>query len=291
MENLHQDRVLSEKMQTPSDLTIRPRDIAFGRNRTNPRWWLNGDPVATAFYNTLSAAFPQGERFFIESVRNYKHMASPELQKQIAAFSAQEFIHTREHVVFNRQATDAGYDISPIEKFVKGELDFAKTRGTMQQLAITIALEHFTAIMAHAILSDPRQLEGASEENQRMWRWHAMEEIEHKGVAFDTYLAATKKWPPLRRWLMRSIVMAISTVLFMAEIIIGCRAFFRQDGINTPRTWLRLFHYAFVKPGLMRHVLRDYFSFYRPGFHPWQRDDRDLIADMDKALTEQYAAA
>jgi len=286
-----QDRVLSQKKQTPSDLVIRPRDLAFGRNTTNPRWWLGGDPVATAFYNTLSAAFPQGERFFIESVRNFKHMATPELQNQIAAFSAQEFIHTREHVVFNRQATDAGYDISRIETFVKGELDFARTRGKIIQLAITTALEHFTAILAHVLLSDPRHLEGASEEVRRMWRWHAMEEIEHKGVAFDTYLAATRKLPPFRRWLLRSVVMAISTVLFFAEIFIGCRESFRQDGINRPRTWFKLAYYLFAKPGVMRSVMRDYFSYYRPSFHPWQHDDRALIAEMDKALTEQYAAA
>src|SRR5271156_4252960 len=94
--NPPQDRALSEKIQTPADHVVRPRDIAFGRNQAHARWWLGGNPVATAFYNTLSAAFPQGERFFIESVRHFRHMATPELQNQIAAFSAQEFIHTRE---------------------------------------------------------------------------------------------------------------------------------------------------------------------------------------------------
>ena len=124
-----------------------------------------------------------------------------------------------------------------------------------------------------------------------MWRWHAMEEIEHKGVAFDTYLAATRKMPPFRRWLLRSVVMAITTMLFFAEIFIGCRESFRQDGINRPRTWFKLAYYLFAKPGVMRSVMRDYFSYYRSSFHPWQHDDRALIAEMDATLTEQYAAA
>jgi predicted metal-dependent hydrolase len=278
-------------MQTPADHVIRPRDIAFGRNQAHSRWWLGGNPVATAFYNTLSAAFPQGERFFIESVRYFKGMVSPKLKDQIAAFATQEFIHTREHLVFNRQAVDAGYDLSGIETYVNKTLKFAKTRGAYQQLAITAALEHFTAIMAHAVLTDPRHFEGASDEVQRMWRWHAMEEIEHKAVAFDTFLEVTQHWRPIRRWLMRSIVMVITTVLFMSEIFVGCRESFRQDGIDTPRTWFKLLGYLFGKPGMMRAVLKDYFSYYRPGFHPWDHDDRELIAEMDTALTQQYAAA
>ncbi len=139
--------------------------------------------------------------------------------------------------------------------------------------------------------SDARHFEGASEEVQRMWRWHAMEEIEHKAVAFDTFREVTQHWPALRRWLMRSIVMAITTVLFLSEIFVGCRESFRQDGIDTPRTWFKLLHFMFVKPGMMRRVLKDYFSYYRPGFHPWDHDDRELIAEMDTALTQQYAAA
>jgi predicted metal-dependent hydrolase len=282
---------VSEKKQTPSDLVIRPRDLAFGRGTANSRWWMGGDPVATAYFNTLSAAFPQGERFFIESVRNCKSTASPELLNQIAAFTSQEFVHAREHVLFNKQAADAGYDQTRIEAFVKRELDFAKTRGPVEQLAVTISLEHFTAILGHVGLSDPRLLEGMSPENQRLWRWHAMEEIEHKGVAFDTYLAATKNWVPLFRWAMRSGVMVVSTVLFFAQLFVGIREHFRQDNINTSRTWLRLFHYLLVEPGGWRQVMLDYFTFYRPGFHPWQRDDRALLADMETILAAQYAPA
>jgi len=282
---------VNKKTQTPADLVIRPRDLAFGRNMTHSRWWMGGDPVATAYLNTLSASFPQGERFFIDSVRAFRNTASPELQTQIAAFASQESIHAREHVLFNRQAANAGYDLSKIEAFVKRELDFARTREPIEQLAITIALEHFTAIFAHSALTDPRLLEGASPETQRLWRWHAMEEIEHKAVAFDTYLAATKSWSPFRRWTTRTSVMFVSTFLFFAEIFVGVREHFRQDSINTPRTWLRLLHYLFVKPGGLRQVMGDYFAFYRPGFHPWQRDDRALIAGLETISSAQYTAA
>ncbi|HSZ11589.1 MAG TPA: metal-dependent hydrolase [Rhizomicrobium sp.] len=279
--------------QTPAGHVIQPRDIAFGRNQTKPRWWLNGDPVATAFYNTMSVTFPPGERFFIDSVRHYKDIPSPELQKQIAAFTSQEFIHAREHVVFNRQAVDAGYDQAKFEAFMKRRIEVIKKFPAISQLAVTIALEHFTAILAHAGIADPRHMQGAPDENARLWRWHAMEEIEHKAVAFDTYLAATKNWNPLRRYALRCGIMFISTIMFLGTIGIGCRDSFKQDGINRPRTWFRLIGYLFGKNGIMRQVLGAYFSYYRPGFHPWNHDDRDLIAVVQKemGLADQYAAA
>lgn len=282
---------MSGQTQTPADHTINPRDIAFGRNQTRPRWWLGGDPVATAFYNTMSVTFPPGERFFIEAVRHFKDAASPELQKQIAAFISQEFIHAREHVVFNRQAVDAGYDQTKMEAFAKRRLEVVRGFAPIAQLAATIALEHFTAILAHQGIADPRHMAGAPKENALLWRWHAMEEIEHKAVAFDTFLAATKNWNSLRRYALRCGIMFMSTIMFFTTIFVGCAHSFRQDGINKPRTWFRLIGYLFGKNGIMRQAMGAYFSYYRPGFHPWNHDDRYLLADVQKEIAAQYAAA
>ena len=102
--------------KTPADLTITPRDRRFGRGGEYRRWWLNNDPIATAFYNALSVTFPKGEGFFIDSVRAFREGTPPRLEKEIAAFIKQEVIHTREHVAFNRHVTDQGYDIAPLER-------------------------------------------------------------------------------------------------------------------------------------------------------------------------------
>ncbi|MEA3016114.1 MAG: uncharacterized protein QOI38_836, partial [Sphingomonadales bacterium] len=72
---------------TPSDLTIVPRDRRFGRGTATERWWLGGDPVASALYNALSATFPKGEAFFVESVRAYREGAPPKLAAEIKAFT------------------------------------------------------------------------------------------------------------------------------------------------------------------------------------------------------------
>jgi predicted metal-dependent hydrolase len=271
-------------MHTPHDLQITARDMHFDTFDAQRRWWLGGDPVPTAFFNALSAAFPMGERYFIECVRRFREVGDPRLQAQIAAFIMQESLHTREHLLFNTVATDRGYDFSRLEALLKRRFAWARTRSSLEQLGSTIALEHFTAILAHALLTDSRDLDGAPEEIRKLWTWHAIEEIEHKAVAYDTFLAATKNKSSLLVWLLRSRVMIVTTILFLHEILTGVTESFRQDKINTPRTWLRLAHYLFVAPGVFRRVLPAYFTYFRPGFHPWAVDDRPLIAKYEPQL-------
>ncbi len=278
--------------KTPSDLAIQHRDLEFGRDTAHPRWWVNGDPVATAFFNALSATFPMGERFFMESVKAFRHRTDGLLRQQVADFLFQESMHSREHVVFNRMAEQAGYDMKPLEERARKHIAIAKSRPAILQLAATCALEHFTAILANALLADPRHLEGAPEEAARMWRWHAMEEIEHKAVAFDTYLAATSRYPAFFRWLRRCIVMVIATGIFIGAIGGNIRDVFRQDGIDNKETWRKLRHYLWKDPGIARTILKSYFKYYKPGFHPWEEDDRDLLAQAEKSLASPtYAGA
>jgi hypothetical protein len=268
----------------PADLTITPRDLSFGREQPHPRWWLGGDPVATAFFNALSTTFPLGERFFIDSVRHFRDRADPKLQEQIAAFIRQEAVHTREHVAFNRQVADHGYDVSAMEARTRERLEIARARHPLAMLATTVALEHFTAIVANALLSDPCHLAGASGEARRMWSWHALEEIEHKGVAYDTWVAATSHLSPLRRWWLRVLLMMLSTWNFTRTTKRNMADIFEQDGIRSGRTWRRTLGYLLLKPGLLRRLLPAYLAFYLPGFHPWRHDDRALLRSAEAAL-------
>src|SRR5262245_41004941 len=185
---------------TPADLTITPRDLRLDRASENARWWHGGDPIATAYFNALSAAFPQGETFFIEAVRRYRDRAEGKLNEQIGAFVQQEAMHTREHVVFNKLIKGAGYDTSRMDALTRERVDLARSRPPIAQLAITVALEHFTAIMAHSLLIETKPMPGAPPEIVRLWQWHAIEEVEHKAVAYDTYLTVTQHLSPLRRW-------------------------------------------------------------------------------------------
>jgi uncharacterized protein len=269
---------------TPLDLTITPRDRRFGRGMAQDRWWMGGDPIATAFYNALSATFPKGEGFFVESVRRFRGGADPKLAAEIKAFVTQEVMHSREHVQFNRRAVEAGYDLTALDERIDFRLAFIRSKPPIASLAATMALEHFTAILAHELLRDRRHLAGADAESAAMWRWHAIEEIEHKGVAYDTWLHATRDWPRFKRWKVKAKVMLLVTRNFLVDRTRGTLELLRQDGIVGPRAWARLFWFAFVRPGMMRRILAAWASFFLPGFHPWNHDDRALIRAEEQRL-------
>jgi uncharacterized protein len=269
---------------TPADLQIQPRNVMFARDRTAARWWNGGDAVATAFYNSLSLTFPKGEAFFIDSVRNFRDSVPAAQQAQIDAFIKQEAAHSREHNHLNNQVEQAGYDVGPMHADLNSRLAEMKDQPPIVGLVTTVALEHFTAIIAHACLKSERHFQNASVDAARLWKWHAIEEIEHKGVAYDTFLAATRNLSTYKRWKFRSLVMLHISYTFLRGRIRAMRQFLEQDGMDGPRTWLRIFSYLLVYPGLLRQIFPAWLSFFRPGFHPWQHDDRALVAEHEARL-------
>ncbi len=266
----------------PPGLTV--RDLRFSCAAPLRHHWLGGDPVATAWFTALSAGFPRGEAMFIDAVKACRDGAPPALDTQIRAFIRQEVNHSREHLAFNRSAVDAGYDLTAIDARVAALVAMTRSHPPVVQLAITCALEHFTAMFAHEFLTNPGHFTAADPAQADLWRWHAVEEIEHKAVAFDTLLHATADWSGPRRWSLRSMVMLDVTSRFIRNRAVDALELLAQDGIIGWRARWRLLTYLAVKPGILRRVLPAWLSWFGPRFHPWQHDDRHLIARHDSAL-------
>lgn len=275
---------------TPADLDIVVRDERFNRNTTPNRWWA-GEPFGTAWHNALSATFPRGEAYFIESVKAHRDGASPKLEAEIRAFVRQEINHTREHVAFNKLAENHGYDIKAIDKRVEELLAMTKNRPVIVNLAATMALEHYTAMMAHEFLVNPQHFSEADPEVRAMWQWHAIEEIEHKGVAFDTYMHATRNWTPWRRWKLRSLMMLIVSFNFFKNRWEDTMNLLAQDGITGWKARWGLFKYLTVTPGVVRRIFPAWLAYFKPGFHPWDHDDRALIRKYEGEFSDALMPA
>ncbi len=276
---------------TPDDLVITVRDARFGREQKVSRWWLGGDPIGTAWHNALSATFPRGETMFVESVKAFRDGTPPKLEAEIRAFVRQEVNHTREHLVFNKAAVDAGYDLSRIDAHLDEVFTLIKSRPPIVNLAATIALEHYTAIMANEFLANPRHFKNAEPETAAMWRWHAMEEIEHKGVAFDTFLHATRDWTRWRRWRLKSLMMLIITVNFIKHRWNDTLDLLAQDGLTGWKVKARLAWYLVGTPGVLRKIVPGWFGYFLPGFHPWNHDDRALIGKAESEFADARLSA
>lgn len=277
----------------PADIVVRDRRFGrdFGRDRAPARWWLNGDPVATAWQNALSATFPRGEAMFIESVKAFRAGTPPRLADEIRAFVKQEVNHTREHLAFNRAAEAAGYNLSRIDARAERLIADVYAQKPIAWLGITMALEHFTAMFAHEFLTNPAHFTGVMDEHAELWRWHAVEEIEHKAVAYDTWLHATRGWSRLKRWRIKSLLMLLVTCRFVKHRSGDALDLLAQDGITGLAARAKLAWYLVGRPGMLRRVAPHWCAYFLPGFHPWQLDDRALIVGYDDATAMAPPAA
>ena len=265
---------------------ITVRDRRFGRGAVQERWWAGGDPIASAWFNALSATFPRGETLFVDAVKAFRADAPPQLAAEIRAFVKQEVNHTREHLAFNRAAEAAGYDLSRIDAWVEEMIGRIYRRPKHGWLAVTIALEHFTAMFSHEFLAHPEHFAGAESEQAALWRWHAVEEIEHKGVAYDTWLHATRSWSRWKRWKVKSVLMLVITRRFVMHRFRDAGALLAQDGIAGWRAKARLIWYLVGRPGILRRVFPAWCAYFLPGFHPWNQDDRALIGKYDSEYAD-----
>lgn len=270
-----------------SQVQVRPRQMEFNFPESLPRDWFDDNPYITHFVHALSAVFPDGERFFIQSVRNYMdQIDDPEMLKNVRGFIGQEAHHGKHHELFNNLIGKLGYPMASIADSVKRQLGLAqKHLKHEEQLAVTVALEHFTAILAHQLLTDERFLEKAPEYIQSLMRWHAIEETEHKAVAFDVYQKVCGN-NALRKRVMRR-----ATVIFLLRISWFQARLLWKDGLPLkPRKLLGYINYLVGEPGLFRKIIPDYMEFYKDDFHPWQQDNSKLVGEW-KALYKDVADA
>lgn len=271
-----------------SDGAVRPQIVSRGFRGVGAllpdRHWVRQDPYATAFFNALSAVFPHGETFMIRCMMPWADRVPPSLGREVRAFIEQEAGHAREHVGMNRALIEAGYDVAPLDKKIRAFVKLFENASDIIKLTATMCIEHFTAIVAAEILSDKRHLEGTDGELRELWLWHAVEEVEHKGVAYDVWQYATKDWNPVRSYLWRSSFMMLITLSFFINRTLGQIELLRQDGIGFGTALRRIMRQGFGKGGIGRNVLRPWAAFFRPSFHPWDKDDRLLLAAGEAEL-------
>jgi predicted metal-dependent hydrolase len=253
---------------------------------TVPLDWCHTDPYGTTFLNALSLLFPEGERFFVDSVKQARdRVTSPELQRQITGFIGQEAMHGKEHRAFNEMLAVHGFEVAPkIEARLRWFLRVVRrVLSPKSQLAVTCALEHFTALLAESMLTTDAIREEIHPSVRPLWVWHCFEETEHKAVAFDVYRATGGGY-------VRRIGIMMLTSFFFFVIVGGTHArLLASRGILwKPWRWLRGIKHMWIWPGHFTGLVPAYFSYYRPRFHPDDRDTRELLARWRERLFGEH---
>lgn len=237
----------------------------------------DGDLISSHLVACLSSVFPDGEEFFVRSVRHYRdRISDPVLTRQVAGFIGQEATHGREHRALNDRLGVLGYPVKRLERITRRVVTFReRVAPPIANLALTAALEHWTATLAELVLSDDetRRLLG-HREVQDVFVWHALEESEHKAVAFDVYRAVDGS-ERLRVWTMSAVRVGFVVViaLFTTASLLGDRETYRRGVLRA--SWRRFRRSPLVRPELWAQ-LKDY---DRADFHP---DDSDTDALLDE---------
>ncbi|MGE8539490.1 MAG: metal-dependent hydrolase [Acinetobacter sp.] len=257
-----------------------------------PEYWMNGSAGLTHFMTALSALFPAGEKFFIDSVRAVRqHPAikdNADLQKEISAFIGQEAMHTHEHVGFNASAQRYGHDVETLDRYTDNVIQttrkvmakLLKPVGITQEmvdLTATTALEHFTATIATQLLSNEHIQELMTDETMKnMWLWHAIEENEHKAVAYDVFEGVFGKG--LKAYALRtsSLVISMATLAMVQSYFLA--RLLKQDNQLSLDSLKAIYTYAYSpSKGVITGMGREMLMYFKPGFHPNDHDTHGLL--------------
>lgn len=270
------------------------RDVKINLNEARVNNWHQDGAHVTHFFNALSVLFPAGERLFMDSVRAYKdQVTDPELKKAITAFIGQEALHSREHEEYNEMMDRSGVPALKLDKMLWNLLGgLQKVLGKKMALAGTIALEHYTAIMANSVLSDKNVLGEQSDESfKQAWTWHAYEETEHKAVAYDVW--NTVMPDTVYNRFIRRFGMALATAIFWPVIMYFHARLVMADP-NTKGKHIQGYkavaRILFGEVGIFRKAAGEFLDYFKADFHPWEHDNSDYLKQID-AFVEQVNKA
>jgi predicted metal-dependent hydrolase len=252
--------------------TIVPREGPRLFDADIPRYWLGNDAFKTRFFEAMSLTFPDGERYFIDCVRKYRdRIADPELAAQVKSFMYQEGQHGMVHTQFNDRLRAQGIAVDKILEFARDKIDgFKRDFSPAFNLGKTAGAEHMTAMMAHGFFATGL-LDEADPRVRAMFAWHAVEEIEHKAVAFDVYekIARGGYWT-------RVLSMLHTSLSFSLHVLLITRYMLKVDGKGGFRTWLKGLWWLYGWRGLYPRLMPHYLAYFLPGFHPWQHGSMEV---------------
>jgi uncharacterized protein len=262
-------------------MTIRALQVDFSQGFD--RRWFGGDAFRTAYFNAMSMTFPLGEQSFIDSVKGVDHLIDErikgeaeraELRATLTDFSAQEATHRHIHAQYNAVLHAQGFE-NRVEERIKQRLERYAQEHPMNLLAATCAYEHYTAILSEVMLKNPAASEAMQPMMRRLWLWHALEETEHKAVAFDLY----KRLGGHERG--RIVAYLLAMVFFQIDAFLQTSQNLRRDdALWKPSTLWGMLTFYFGRPsrgnGWIWMTTRPLLAYFKRNFHPNQLGDTAL---------------
>jgi predicted metal-dependent hydrolase len=155
--------------------------------------FIKGEPEESFITIGISLILPYVEPYLIRTMRAARPLVEDAgLTAALDKFNAQEGHHYAQHARFNSVFRKRGFDgLEKLEQEVAADYDrFTKTKSLRFNLAYAEGFEAFTTAFTLANIerdSAAAELEKWHPAARDLFLWHALEELEHRTVAFDVY--------------------------------------------------------------------------------------------------------
>lgn len=278
---------MNTALATNQKIVRRNVELSYDVNKSYS-FYYEENPVVTSLFVVLSAMFPPGEMFFIESIRNVRNQIKDEkLLEDIRAFIAQEAFHSREHKTLNNHLIHSNYpEVIEIEAKTKARLDKLRKLSTVEQVAATVVMEHYTATLARLLLTDQLIKRKTTQESRNLWEWHALEELEHKSVAFDVLNAIGGNSSKNRKLALARVAKLIMPIMFEYWIKILKRKDIRFS-LKQLKDGVYLGFGGVNRLGILSKALVDMLDVRDENFNPLHMQTEQLEAEFREKLFGQ----
>lgn len=245
-----------------------------------PRYWNDQSPFKTHFLNALSLTLPECEKFFIETIHYYsKQLTDPVLKQEVKEFVKQESHHRHAHKKYNDWLDEQGLPVAKLQDDTDFMWDQVRRKINKKSwLALTICVEHITVVYASVFMNHPEILEKMHPQFEQIWRWHALEELEHKAVAMDVWYSTVNSN------FYKNLAMMFVLPMYMWYVGKNTIVLLSADNqLWKLTTWRDMISFLFNRDtGLLRKSFIPWLDFLKKDFHPNNQDHQEILAYYSK---------
>lgn len=260
--------------------TIAVREMTFEVERESGGVWNNRYPEMCHTLNAFQLALPFLEPYFIDALRGARERIDDlKLAGDVAAFCAQEANHARQHRRYCRLLRKHYPGLADYETKIQRSLIASRQHDSLDwRLAYTAGYEAITAELARWLFRCAGDwFPDQEHEFAKLMTWHAVEEIEHRHVAFDALQSVNPNYLLRVRGLAAAMHKTWTDMVPVVTYLLEVDGYHRRWDSKLRRLVFRVRFLTELGPMLARYL--------RPGYHPSQ----DPVPPGYAAWLERYS--
>ena len=266
-----------------TDITVRFLEFDLDEAKKNfTAEFIPGEVEMSYWMIGLTMILPYLEPYLVKhSLAGQKVVRDQEIKNDMMQFSGQESQHYTQHGKFNDLVREHYPELEALEKQAKADYDRFSKKGLKFNLAFAEGFESLTHPFV-IYMWESGMIRDMTGPLGDMYRWHFMEEMEHRTVAYDAYYQLYDSyWYRLRV----SLIAQIHLITFMTKC---ARVMLKKERhlFEARGGWRGRLQRVWKWTALAgKYLLPQLWKSYLPGYNP-----RNLVVPPEvEALAGEYS--